>query len=185
MNVSRRRLFIEAGLVAGLVAGLAGLGRWAEERAKLGHTDAAGWRPFPWPFPPDAWPPGRAWSGDDHDVYVQLKTGLCGDCKTGVISDEAVDRAVDIRRLDPRFVPDGPGMRIRVTDLFGRARIYRHKRHNGSLRYAEGVVVSYKCDLIVAIIDGNVADPQLRKVGHAFLESNTPQVWVNKQLGWG
>lgn len=177
-----RRLLIEAGLVGALVAGLAGLARWAEERAKLGHTDAAGWRPFPWPFPPDAWPPGRAWSGDDHDVYVRLKPDVCSDCQTGIVTDEAVDRAIDIDRLDPRFAPIGPGTRIRITDLFGRSRIYRHKRHNGSLRYAEGIVVSYKCDLVVAIVDGDVTDVRKRKAAYAFLESNTPQVWVNKQL---
>ena len=120
MSLSRR-LFIEAGLTAGLVAALAGAGS-AEERAALGFTNSKGWSPFPWPFPPDAWPPGRAWSGYDHDVYVQMKSGLCGDCKTGVITDEAVDRAVDIDRLDPRFEPVGPGSRIRITDLFGRTR---------------------------------------------------------------
>lgn len=179
---SNRRLLIEAGLTVGLVAALAGAARFVEERAKLGFTDAKGWRPFPWPFPPDAWPDGRAWSGDDHDVYVQLKQGLCGDCESGVTSDEAVDRAVAIERLDPRFTPVGPGHRIQVTDLFGWTRIYRHKRHNGALRYAEGVAIAYKCDLIVAIVDGNVADPRLRKIGHDFLESNTPQVWLLSQL---
>ena len=43
-------------------------------------------------------------------------------------------------------------------------------------------MVSYKCDLIVAIVDGNVADPLKRKAAHEFLESNTSQVWVNQQL---
>ncbi len=179
---SRRRTLIYAGVVAAQVGALAYAARWAEDRAALGHTDPLGWRPFPWPFPPEPWPAGRAWTGDDHDVYVQLKPGLCGDCQTEVLSDEALDLAVDIRRLDPRFEPVGPGSRIRITDLFGRARTYRHKRRNGSFRYAEGVAFTYKCDLIVAIVDGNVADPQKRKAGRDFLESNTPQVWLLKQL---
>lgn len=179
---SRRRTLIYAAVVAAQVGALAYAARWAEDRAALGHTDPLGWRPFPWPFPPEPWPAGRAWTGDDHDVYVQLKPGLCADCQTEVLSDEAVDRAVDIRRLDPRFEPVGPGSRIRITDLFGRARTYSHKRRNGSLRYAEGVAFTYKCDLIVAIVDGNVSDPQKRKVGRDFLESNTPQVWLLKQL---
>ena len=34
----------------------------------------------------------------------------------------------------------------------------------------------------VAIVDGNVSDPQKRKAGRDFLESNTPQVWLLKQL---
>ena len=113
---------------------------------------------------------------------MQWKPDLCADCKTGVVTDEAVDRAVDIHRLDPRFEPVGPGSRLRVTDLFGRARTYSHTRRNGARRYAEGVVFSYKCDLIVAIVDGDVSDPKKRQAGRDFLESNTPQVWVLKQL---
>ncbi len=54
--------------------------------------------------------------------------------------------------------------------------------HNGAPRLAEGIVVAYKCDLLVAIVDGNMADPDKRKMAHRFLESNTVQVWVNKQL---
>ena len=178
----RRRTLIYAAVIAAQVGALAYAARWAEDRAHLGPTDSLGWRPFPWPFPPEPWPAGRAWSGDDLDVYVQWKPDLCADCKTGVVTDEAVDRAVDIHRLDPRFEPVGPGSRLRVTALFGRARTYSHTRRNGARRYAEGVVFSYKCDLIVAIVDGDVSDPKKRQAGRDFLESNTPQVWVLKQL---
>jgi hypothetical protein len=79
-------------------------------------------------------------------------------------------------------VPDGPGSRIRITDLFGRSRLYRHRMRNGATRLAEGIVVAYKCDLVVAIVDGNMADPEQRRMAHRFLESNTVQIWVNKQL---
>jgi hypothetical protein len=41
---------------------------------------------------------------------------------------------------------------------------------------------AYKCELVVAIVVGNVADEQERKAAHHFLESNTVQVWVNQQL---
>jgi hypothetical protein len=177
-----RRTIIELCLGAAGVAGLAGLGYLAERRIELGPTDGAGFHPFHWPFPDDGWPPGRAWTGNDLDVYVRLKSGLCGDCETGVVTDEAVDRAVDIDLLDPRFVPVGAGRRVRVTDLFGRARLYRHKMHYGALRYAEGIVVSQQCNLVVAIVDGNMADERTRKTAYRFLESNTVQVWVNKHL---
>ena len=31
-------------------------------------------------------------------------------------------------------------------------------------------------------LDGNMADPDKRRMAHRFLESNTVQIWVNKQL---
>ena len=177
-----RRTVIELWLGAASVAALGGLAFIAERRIELGPTDGAGFHRIHWPFPADAWPPGRAWTGNDLDVYVRLKFGICSDCETGVTSDEALDRAVDIDLLDPRFVPTQAGSRIRITDLFGRARLYRHKMHNGATRLAEGIVVSHKCDLVIAIVDGNMADERKRKMAHRFLESNTVQVWVNQQL---
>ena len=177
-----RRTVIKASLGTAMVAALAGLGWLAEERVALGPTDGAGFRPIRWPFPADAWPAGRAWTGNDLDFFVRLKFDMCSDCETGVVDDAAVDRAVDIDRLDPRFVPVGLGSRIRITDMFGRSRLYRHRMHNGALRFAEGIAVSYKCDLLVAIVDGKMADSDKRRMAHRFLESNTVQVWVNRQL---
>jgi hypothetical protein len=177
-----RRTMVKLSLGAVMLAGLAGLAMLAEQRVALGPTDGAGFHPIPWPFPADAWPAGRGWTGHDLDIYVRLKFDVCSDCETGVVSDEAVDRVVDIDRLDSRFVPAEAGRRVRITDMFGRSRLYRHKMHNGSTRYAEGFVVSYKCDLVVAIVDGNMADEAKRRLARRFLESNTVQVWVNKQF---
>jgi hypothetical protein len=95
---------------------------------------------------------------------------------------DEVDRVTDIDLLDERFQPVQTGSRIRITDLVGRARLYKYKLKNGAQRFAEGIAVAYKCDLVVAIIVGNVADEQERKSAHRFLESNTVQVWVNQQL---
>ena len=178
----KRRTIVKLSLGVAMTAGLAGLAALAERRVALGPTDGAGFRPVYWTFPADAWPAGRAWTGNDLDVHMRLKFDVCSDCETGVVTDEAVDRAIDIDRLDPRFAAAGPGRRVRITDLFGRARLYRHRMHNGAARYAEGIVVSYKCDLLVAIVDGNMADEATRKMAYRFLESNTVQVWVNKQL---
>ena len=50
------------------------------------------------------------------------------------------------------------------------------------LRYGEAVAVPYKCDVITAIIDGDARDRAKRRIVHEFLESNTVQVWINKQL---
>ena len=182
MALMARRTVTKIYLGAGMVAGLACLAWLAEERVALGPTDGKGFRPIRWPFSSDSWPPGRAWTGHDLDVYVRLKFDICSDCETGLLSDEAVERLDDIDRLDSRFVADGPGDRIRITDLFGRSRVYRHKMHNGAPRLAEGIAVAYNCDLLVAIVDGNVADLEKRKLAHRFLESNTVQVWVNKQF---
>ena len=135
-----------------------------------------------WPFPHDAWPPGRAWRRDTTEVYVRPKLGFCGNCDTGVVTDEEVDRVTDVDLLDERFAPVRDGSQIRITDLFGRARLYRYKLKNGAQRFAEGIAVAYKCDLVVAVIVGNVADEQERKSAHRFLKSNTVQVWVNQQL---
>ena len=102
MVLLARRTVTKMYLGAGMVAGLAGLAYLAEERVALGPTDGKGFRPIRWPFPADAWPAGRAWTGHDLDFYVRLKFDICSDCETGVTSDEAVDRVVDIDRLDPR-----------------------------------------------------------------------------------
>jgi hypothetical protein len=84
--------------------------------------------------------------------------------------------------LDERFAPVSDGSRIRITDLVGRARLYKYKLKNGAQRFAEGIAVSYKCDLVVAIVLGKVDDEPTAKFAHRFLESNKVQVWVNQQL---
>jgi hypothetical protein len=177
-----RRTLIQASLAAGLVAGLAGVaafGNWLCEWQR----ENTGWHQIAWPFPRDAWPAGRAWRGEGGiEVYVRPKLGFCGNCETGVAADEEVDGVTDIDLLDAHFVPLQAGNRIRITDLFGRARVYRLKMKDGSLRLAEAIAVAYKCDLVVAIVVGNVADERTRKTAHQFLESNTVQVWVNAQL---
>jgi hypothetical protein len=113
---------------------------------------------------------------------VRPKLGFCGNCDTGVVTDEEVDRVTDIDLLDEKFVPLKDGSRVRITDLLGRARLYRLRTKDGKERLAEGLAVSYKCDLVVAIIIGKVDDEPTRKFAHAFLETNKVQVWVNQQL---
>ncbi|MDP3162099.1 MAG: hypothetical protein Q8N31_18975 [Reyranella sp.] len=181
MKISRQTLTYIA-WAAAQAAVLGGIAWFADRQMALGFTDSAGWRPFTWPFSAEEAAPGRAYSGDDHDVYVWLKLGPAGDCPDGIATDAALEQAVDVRLLDPRFVPVGPGERLRVTDAFGRTRVYRHKRHNGALRYAEAVAVPYNCDLLTAIIDGDARDPARRKLAQEFLESNTVQMWVIKAL---
>src|ERR1700727_2305519 len=130
-----RRTVIQASLGGGLVAVLAGLAAVGHERVQLGPTDGAGWQP------------GRGWRRDTTDVYVRPKLGFCGNCETGVVTDDEVDRVTDVDLLDERFQPVQAGSRIRITDLVGRARLYKYRLRNGAQRYAEGIAVAYKCDL--------------------------------------
>lgn len=177
-----RRTILQTSLAGGLVAGLAGLAAFANFYPKPDRDEEiTGWRRIAWPFPRDAFPSGRAWKRDDTEVYVRPKLGFCGNCDTGVVEDSEVDRVTDVDLLDERFVPLREGKRIHITDLAGRARLYR-VRKDGRERIAEGIAVAYKCDLVVALVVGPVADDAILKDAHRFLETNTVQVWINALL---
>jgi len=177
-----RRTILQTSLAGSVVAGLAGLAAFANFYPKPDRDEQiTGWRRIAWPFPRDAFPAGRAWKRDDTEVYIRPKLGFCGNCDTGVVEDSEVDRVTDIDLIDERFVPLREGKRIRLTDLTGRARLYRVKKA-GRERVAEGIAVSYKCDLVVAIVVDPVADDAILKNAHRFLETNTVQVWINALL---
>ncbi|WP_428674489.1 hypothetical protein [Reyranella sp.] len=177
-----RRTILQTSLAGSMVAGLAGLAAFANFYPKPDRDEEiTGWRRIPWPFPRDAFPAGRAWKRDDTEVYIRPKLGLCGNCDAGVVEDSEVDRVSDIDLLDEQFVPLREGKRIQLTDLTGRARLYRIRK-GGRERVAEGIAVSYKCDLVVAIVVGPVADDAILKNAHRFLETNTVQVWINALL---
>ena len=173
-----RRTLVRTSVAAGLVAGLAGLASSADWRG-----ETTGWRPISWPFPRDGWADGRAWRNESGtEIYLRPKLGFCGNCDTGVVADEEVDRVTDIDLLDERFMAVQAGDQIRVATLSGRTRLYRLKMKDGTQRLAEGIAVSRKCDLVVAIVVGNVADEPTRHAAHQFLESNTVQAWLAQQL---
>jgi hypothetical protein len=173
-----RRTLVRTSMAAGLVAGLAGLASSADWRG-----ENTGWRPISWPFPRDGWADGRAWrNGDGIEVYVRPKLGFCGNCDTGVVADEEVDRVTDIDLLDERFAAVQAGGPIRIAALAGRARLYRLKMKDGAERLAEAIAVSQKCDLVVAIVVGHVTHEPARHAAHRFLQSNTVQVWLAQQL---
>lgn len=172
-----RRTGLQALIAGALVAGLASFAGLAN---LIEPQPADGWQPIAWPFPRDAFPPGKAWRGHGLEVYVRPKLGFCGNCETGVVADEEVDRVTDLDLLDERFAPLGEGRRVRITDLFGRSRLYRLKLRTGRERTAEGIAVAKECDLVVAIVLGDgIADEAQRKAAHLFLESNKVQVWLN------
>jgi len=178
----KRRVVVQASIAGGLVAVTAGLAMSTHERLAPGPADDEGWRPIAWPFPRDAWPVGRAWRRESLEVYVRPKLGFCGNCDTGVVTDEEVDRVTDLDLLDERFVPMREGDFVRIGRFPGRSRLYRYALRNGALRHAEGIAVSQKCDLVVAVIAGNLADEQERSSAYRFLESATVQGWLDQQL---
>jgi len=177
-----RRTIVQTSLAGGMVAALAGFALVANFWPKPDREEqATGWRRIAWPFPRDAFPPGRAWRRDDTEVYVRPKLGFCGNCETGVVEDSEVDGKSDVDLFDNRFVPVAAGKRIRITDLLGRARLYRIKK-DGRERLVQGIAVAHECDLVVAVVVGKVDDEAVAKAAHRFLETNTVQVWINALL---
>jgi hypothetical protein len=177
-----RRTIVQGSLAGSIVAVLAGLAAFANWYPKPDPDEqATGWRRIGWPFPRDAFPAGRGWRRDGTEVYVRPKLGFCGNCDTGVVDDAEVDGKSDIDLLDTNFVPVAPGKRIQITDLGGRTRLYRIKK-DGRERLAQAIAVSYRCDLIVAVVIGPVDDEAVAKAARRFLETNTVQVWLNAQL---
>ena len=169
-------------MAGGLIVALAVFALFANYWPKPDRDEeATGWRRIAWPFPRDAFAAGRAWKRDDTEVYVRPKLGFCGNCETGVVEDSEVDRVTDIDLFDEKFTPEREGKRIRITDLGGRARIYRIRR-DGRERLAQGIAVSHNCDLVVAVVIGRVDDEAVAKAAHRFLETNTVQVWLNAAL---
>ena len=177
-----RRTIVQTSLAGGLVAAFAAFSLVANYWPKPDRDEeATGWRRIAWPFPRDAFPAGRAWRRDDTEVYVRPKIGFCGNCDTGVVEDSEVDGKGDVDLFDDRFTPVREGKRIQITDLSGRARLYRIKK-DGRERLAQGIAVSHNCDLIVAVVVGKVDDDAVAKAAHRFLETNTVQVWLNAVL---
>ncbi|SEO27380.1 hypothetical protein SAMN02990966_01454 [Rhodospirillales bacterium URHD0017] len=175
-----RRTIVQTSLATGLMAGMVALGLGKDEPQSFSKD--VPWRLIAWPFPRDAWLPGQAWRRGALDVYVRPKIGFCGNCDTGVVTDEEVDRVTDIDLLDERFVPAKDGLAVRIGNLSGRARLYRYTLMGGGTRLAEGIAVSQKCDLIIAVIAGNLLDERERTAAYRHLESSAVQDWISQQL---
>jgi hypothetical protein len=177
-----RRTLVYASIAAVFLIATAAFSTYVRWDVAHRPKEYDGWQRIAWPFPRDGWNEGQAWRGHGLELYVRPKLGFCGNCDTGVVEDSEVDRVTDIDLVDPLFEPLEPGRRIQVTDLVGRSRLYQ-LRSRGPRQLAEAIAVSYRCDLIVAVVVGNVADEKLRRTAHRFLEADPVQDWVNVQLG--
>lgn len=178
----RRRTLALAAFSVPLLVGLgaaSALMRW--DRATT-PKEYDGWHRIAWPFPRDGWNEGQAWKGHGMELYVRPKLGLCNNCDTGVVEDAEVDRVTDIDLVDPLFSPVGEGSHIQVVDMAGRMRLY-DLRSRKAPTSAIALAISHRCDLIVAIAVGDLADAEKRRIARRFLASNVVQDWLYGQIG--
>ncbi len=146
------------------------------------------WHEIAWPFPRDAWPAGRAFRCDAAscgaavEVYVRPKIGFCN-CDTGVADDDEVDRVADLDLISERFAPTEPGRVVRVADMSGRSRNYDLKMSDGSQHTAIGIALSHRCDLLVAVAQGEGAASELQRIALEFLASDEMHHWMTASLG--
>jgi hypothetical protein len=147
----------------------------------------ATWHEIAWPFPRDGWPAGRAFHcdaaacGTEAELYVRPKIGFCT-CDTGVADDDEVDRVADLDLISQRFTPLAAGQIIKVAGLTGRVRGYDLGLGNGSIRTAIGFALSRRCDLMVAVVQGEGPAPAVQHVAEDFLNSEPMVHWMMAEL---
>src|SRR5450759_1404668 len=174
-----RRLPIAFAVAISMLAGLAG--------SQQARSDIEGWREIAWPFPRDGWPAGRAFRcatelcGDEIEVYVRPKIGFCN-CDSGVADDDEVDRVADLDLMSERFVPLEAGKAVRIAGMPGRLRTYDLTMADGSRHAAVGIAVSRRCDLLVAVAQGNGSAPAVERVALDFLASDAVTQWMTAAM---
>jgi hypothetical protein len=176
-------------LIAALAFGaLSGFAAYQKVRPQgLGNAD---WREIAWPFPRDAWPAGRAFRcqsaacGEGVELYVRPKIGFCN-CDSGVADDDEVDRVADLDMISPNFVPRAPGRVLRVADMSGRARAYDLDMSDGSHHAAIGIALAHRCDLLVAVAQGNGTASAVERAALALLGTHGMAHWMTAAMSGG
>jgi hypothetical protein len=167
-------------LAIGVLTGLAGL--------QPARSGIEGWREIAWPYPRDGWPAGRAFRcveeacGGEVEVYVRPKIGFCN-CDSGVADDDEVDRVADLDLISARFVPLEPGQVIEVAGMKGRIRPYDLRMADGSRHTAIGIAVSHRCDLLVAVAQGQGSAKEVERVALEFLGTSEMANWMVAAMG--
>jgi hypothetical protein len=187
----RRAAILIAALAFGALSGGAAYERVGPQRPSARGEETASrettWREISWPFPRDGWPVGRAFHcdvgtcGAEVELYVRPKIGFCN-CDTGVADDDEVDRVADLDLMSQRFVPLAAGNVIKVAGLVGRARSYDLRMADGSRRTAIGFALSRRCDLMVAVVQGNGSAAAVRHLAENFLNSEPMVHWMMSEL---
>jgi hypothetical protein len=175
----RRQLLIAFAIAAGALTGAAGY--------QHARSDAEGWREIAWPFPRDGWPAGRAFRcdtaacGGEVELYVRPKIGFCN-CDSGVADDDEVDRVADLDLISPQFVPREAGRVTQVAEMKGRLRAYDLRMPDGSRHAAVGIAVSHRCDLLVAVAQGNGEASRVQRAAQDFLDSRGMAQWMTAAM---
>jgi len=183
-----------AALAFGVLSGGAAYERMGPHGARASGSEEAwreiAWREITWPFPRDGWPAGRAFHcdaaacGAEAELYVRPKIGFCN-CDTGVADDDEVDRVADLDLMSKRFVPLAAGQVIKVAGLTGRLRGYQLSMADGTQRTAVGFALSRRCDLMVAVVQGEGSAGVVQHVAEDFLNSEPMVHWMMSELDNG
>jgi hypothetical protein len=165
-----------------------GIGRQEIGRQEIGRQEVA-WQEVAWPFAFDPWPAGRAFRcpeavcGAGAVLAVRPKVGLCN-CATGVADDEEIDAAGDLAALARDWAPLAPGGAVTVGPMAGRARGYRLGPAGRPGGYAEAVLLSRGCDLLVATLYGpNPLGETARAAALTALGAPALIAWAERALG--
>lgn len=147
-----------------------------------------GWQEIAWPFPRDAWPPGRAFRctqascGGELEVYLRPKLGFCN-CATGVSGDSEVDAVSDVDEIADDFRPVRTGEPVTIDGMAGLTRAYILHMPNGTIRPAAGFAVSHRCDVIVAASQGaSAGSAEARRGITALIEKTPVSAWLKSKL---
>ena len=186
-----RWLVIAVGVLT--LSALSGVGAYqlvrpAIERGHAGGNPSHGkWQEIAWTFPRDGWPAGRAFrcascGGGGVELYVRPKIGFCN-CDTGVADDDEVDRVADLDLISARFAPSEAGKAVHVAGLAGRSRFYNLKMQDGAQHAAIGIALSHRCDLLVAVAQGNATPSELQHEALEYLASGEMHRWMLASLG--
>jgi hypothetical protein len=181
-----RRLLIASAVMLCTLSGVA-----AVQHVRSGTVVAgANWHEIAWAFPRDGWPAGRAFRcdadacGSEVELYVRPKIGFCN-CDTGVADDDEVDRVADLDLMSQRFAPREAGKVIRISDMNGRARSYDLKMVDGSDHTAVGFALSHRCDLMVAVAQGDGNAESVQRAVVEFLGTSGMTHWMSAALNGG
>ena len=87
--------------------------------------------------------------------------------------------------ISPNFVPRAPGKVVRVAAMSGRARAYVLDMPDGSHHAAIGIALSHRCDLLVAVVQGDAAAPDVERAALALLGTHGMAHWITVAMSGG
>jgi hypothetical protein len=117
-------------------------------------------------------------------LYVRPKIGFCN-CDSGVAHDDEVDRVADLDLVSDRFVPRAAGQVVQLDGMSGRSRSYDLRMADGSKRRAVGFALSRRCDLMVAVVQGEGSAASAQRAALDFLGTDPMAHWMMSALDGG